>query len=68
MAKFIPKAKLSKKTQKALNNKKRVTWEMNPVTRKTERKKPYSRKRKSCDQYDDYGAGFFMLFFYTYNR
>lgn len=68
MAKFIPKAKLSKKAQKALNNEKRVTWEMNPVTRKTESKKLYTRKKKTCDRYDDYGAGFFMPFSCTYSR
>lgn len=46
MAKFIPKAKMSKKAQKKLAKKNRVTWEVNPVTRKTENRKVYNRKRE----------------------
>ena len=53
MAKFIPKAKMSKKAAKELAKQNRVTWEMNPVTRKTENKKAYNRKRNSRERFDE---------------
>ena len=38
--------KLSKKAQRILNNKKRNDWgAINPITRKTENKKAYNRKK-----------------------
>lgn len=59
MVKFVPKQKLSKKAQKELNSVKRETWgSINPVTRRTENKKAYNRK-KSLDRYGEYGRGFF---------
>ena len=58
VARFIPKGKLSKKTQKELNRQKRVTWEFSPVTKTVESKKIYSRKRKAQNR-DDYGLSFF---------
>ena len=46
MKKFIPKEKLSKKARKELDSKNRLTWgSVNPVTRKTENKKAYNRKK-----------------------
>ena len=53
MAKFIPKAKMSKKAQKELAKKQRVTWDVNPVTRRTENKKLYNRKRDSRERFDE---------------
>ena len=60
MAKFIPKAKMSKKASRELAKQKRVTWDISPVTRKTESKKVYNRKKRSHDRYDDYGMGVFL--------
>ena len=60
MAKFIPKAKMSKKAQKKLAKKNRVTWEVNPVTRKTENRKVYNRKRNSRERFDEPPAGVFL--------
>ena len=57
MAKFIPKAKMSKKAAKELAKQKRVTWDISTVTRKMESKKVYNRKKRSHDRYDDYGMG-----------
>lgn len=46
MNKFTPFEKLSKKQQRALNQKKRMTWgPLNPVTRKPENPKAYNRKK-----------------------
>lgn len=44
MAKFVPKQKMSKKAQRALNAQSRVMWDVNPITRKVESKKIYNRK------------------------
>ena len=51
--KFIPKAKMSKKAQKELAKQNRVTWDVNPVTRKTENRKLYNRKRGSCERFNE---------------
>ena len=59
MAKFIPKAKISKKARKELAKQNRVTWEMNPVTRKTENRKAYDRKKNSREWFDE-PAGVFL--------
>ena len=53
MAKFIPKAKMSKKARKELAKQNRVTWEMNPVTRKAENKKAYNRKKNSREMFNE---------------
>ncbi len=45
MDRFIPRDKLSKRARKALDSKKRITWEQNPVTRRVESKKTYNRKK-----------------------
>ena len=58
--KFVPKGKLSKKARKELDRQKRVTWEFSPVTKITESRKVYNRKRKAHDRYEDYGMGSFF--------
>ena len=62
MAKFIPKAKMSKKARKELAKQNRVTWEMNPVTRKTENKKAYNRKKNSRERFDEPPGVFFLRY------
>lgn len=52
MTRFIPKGKLSKKAQKELNRKRRITWEFSPITKMVESKKIYSRKRKTMNRED----------------
>ena len=49
MAGFVPKDKMSKKSQKELNRQRRKTWEFSPVTKVTESRKVYNRKRKAHD-------------------
>ena len=58
MDRFVPKEKMSKKALRELNRRRRVTWDVPPVTKTVESKKIYSRKRKTHDRYDDYGMGF----------
>ena len=59
MAGFVPKEKMSKKAQKELNRRRRVTWDCNPVTKTVDSRKVYNRKRKAHDRCEDYGMGFF---------
>lgn len=42
---MISKSKMSKKAQRELNAKKRVTWDFSPVSRVKQSKKIYNRKR-----------------------
>ena len=58
MAGFVPKGKMSKKAQKELNSRRRVTWEFSPVTKTVDSRKIYSRKKKAQNR-DDYGLSFF---------
>ena len=60
MAGFVPKGKMSKKAQKELNSRRRVTWEFSPVTKTVESKKVYNRRKSSCDRHEDYGTGVFL--------
>ena len=60
MAGFVPKDKMSKKARKELNRQRRKSWEFSPVTRVTESRKVYNRKRKAHDRYEDYGMGSFF--------
>lgn len=60
MAKFVPKARMSRRSLKEMARKKRVTWDFSPVTRKIESKKLYNRKKRSHDREDDYGMGVFL--------
>ena len=64
MEKFIPKEKLGKKARKALEAKKRATWDISPVTKRVESKKVYSRKKNSRVRYED-EREFFHAFFYS---
>ncbi len=60
MERFIPREKLSKRRKKELNAQKRSTWEgINPVTRKLESKKLYSRKR--TPYMDERPSGVFLF-------
>ena len=57
MNNFISKEKLSKKAQRELVGMKRNTWgSINPVTRKVESKKIYSRKKVRLERNDSYQA------------
>ena len=53
MARFVSQKKLSKKAQKELNRKRRVTWAFSPVTKTVDSRKVYSRKRKTRDSDED---------------
>jgi hypothetical protein len=62
MDKFIPKKKLSKKAQRELAAAKRNTWgSISPITRRTESKKAYNRKRVRLERNDSYHAEPFLL-------
>ncbi len=61
MERYIPYEKMSKKQKKEWNAKKRVLWEGNPVTRKTENKKQYNRKKVQRINRDDFAEPFFYL-------
>ena len=56
---FVPQEKLSKKAKRELNRRKRQTWEISPVTRRSENRKRYDRKRRY--RIDDDGTAFFDL-------
>ncbi len=60
MARFVPKDKLSKKAQKAMNRQRRVTWNFSPVTKTVDSKKLYNRKRSARNRDDD-GQGDFLF-------
>ena len=49
MEKFVPYEKMSKKQKREIDRAKRNTWDINPVTRKTENKKAYNRKKLHKD-------------------
>ncbi len=62
MQKFVSKEKLSKKARRALDVRQRQTWgDFNPVTRKPENPKAYTRKKPPRIQDDDPGAEAFLL-------
>ncbi|HBR30993.1 MAG TPA: hypothetical protein DD733_02805 [Clostridiales bacterium] len=67
MAKFIPFDKLSKKKQRELMKKKRVTWgSFNPVTRKPDKPKAYKRTKKESRGFDEsIDDGFFFAFLFS---
>lgn len=44
MQKFIPREKMSKKARRQLDNTRRQTWGINPVSRVSKDKKKYDRK------------------------
>jgi len=63
MQPFLPREKMSKRDKRTLDEKKRIGWDgINPVTRKTENKKMYNRKR-SPRWYNDDSTGIFVITF-----
>ena len=64
MSRFIPREKMSKKARRQLDNQRRLTWPISPVTRTFESKKQYNRKRKPHDYQMDWNHG---IFFFTGN-
>ncbi|MCE5236695.1 MAG: hypothetical protein ABFC62_08830 [Clostridiaceae bacterium] len=63
MERFIPREKLGKREKKALDARRRATWEgLRPVTRRLESKKLYSRKKTPFT--DDRPGGVFVLLTY----
>lgn len=62
MERFIPKQKLSKKAKQELNRKRRQTWSISPISRKSGNKKAYDRKtpRRYEDEYPN-GGVFYTL-------
>lgn len=58
MEKFIPYEKLSKKKKREFDRKRRVEWNMNPVTRRPENPKAY--KRRKTRLLDDSSSGSFV--------
>jgi len=61
MNRMIPLKKLSKREKATLDRAKRVTWgDVNPITRTTDNKKAYSRK-KSPRWYNDDSTGIFHM-------
>ena len=54
MEKFIPYEKLSKKKKKELNAKRRKTWDISPVTRKSPNPKAYNRKKARKRDLEDF--------------
>ena len=63
MEKFVPYQKLSKKKKRELDVKRRQTWAVSPVTRKTSNKKAYSRKKTRKEDFYDFPDAFFCLLF-----
>lgn len=51
--KFIPEEKLSKRARKELNDARRATWGINPVTRKPDNSKAYNRAKEKRRKEDD---------------
>lgn len=46
MQKFVAREKMSKKARRELDSSRRVGWGISPVTRRTDSKKRYNRKKK----------------------
>lgn len=61
MEKYVPFCKMSKKQQKELNRQKRTVWNVNPITRKTENKKIYNRKKSCLNDYYNNSDGIFLV-------
>jgi hypothetical protein len=61
MQPFLPREKMSKRERRELDASRRTTWDnVNPITRKTENKKTYNRK-KSPRWYNDDSTGIFVI-------
>ena len=64
MEKYIPYEKLSKKEKRKINNKRRRTWGgINPITRKPENSKAYSRKKNQYWKDELSSADSFLLLY-----
>ena len=62
--KFVPTEKLGKKAQKAEAAKRRGSWgNVNPMTRKTENKKAYNRKKARREEKNFQTGGFLFSLF-----
>ena len=60
MKPFLPREKMSKREQRALDTAKRTTWDgINLITRTTENKKTYNRKKSPRWTNDD-STGIFV--------
>ena len=46
MERFIPREKLGKQARRRLDNQRRATWSISPITRRVESRKRYSRKTR----------------------
>jgi hypothetical protein len=67
MNRFLPREKMGKREKRALDKAKRQVWgAVSPVTRTTENKKGYNRKR-SPRWYDDDSTGTFICRFSAYS-
>lgn len=64
MEKHVSYEKLSKKKQRELNNQRRITWSMNPVTRRPDNPKAYNRRKALREFKDRTGAFVFISFLY----
>lgn len=51
--KFVPYEKLSKKAKRELDDRRRETWGMSPVTRKPENSKAYNRAKEKRRRDDE---------------
>ena len=61
MKPFLPREKMSKRAKRALDSAKRTTWNgINPITRTTENKKTYNRK-KSPRWYQEDSTGILLF-------
>ena len=60
MDKFVPYEKLSKKKKRELDLKRRNTWSLNPVTRKTDDPKAYNRRKTRKWGFDDPVSALFL--------
>ena len=58
---YTPYSRLSKKERRAMDNKKRVNWSINPVTRKPKNPRAYDRARTRNEERKSFSTGSFLL-------
>ncbi len=64
MERYIPYEKLSKKKKRESDKKRRGGWgEINPITRKSENKKAYNRKKTEFREDTSVNVGFYFYRF-----
>ena len=61
MSKFVEREKMSKKARRELDRSRRAVWVISPVTRRTDDKRKYSRKRKP-QVHDDLQLPFYRIY------